>query len=49
MYFCYGEREVEYLKAKDERLGEVIEKIGHVDGNLMDKVNEALEISFGLT
>ena len=25
------------------------EKIGHVDGNLMDKVNEALEISFGLT
>ena len=31
MYFCYGEREVEYLKAKDERLGEVIEKIGHVD------------------
>ena len=31
MYFCYGEREVEYLKAKDERLREVIEKIGHVD------------------
>ena len=31
MYFCYGEREVEYLKAKDNRLGEVIEKIGHVD------------------
>lgn len=31
LYFCYGEREVEYLKAKDERLGEVIEKIGHVD------------------
>ncbi len=31
MYFCYGEREVEYLKAKDERLGEVIEKIGHID------------------
>ena len=31
MYFRYGEREVEYLKAKDERLREVIEKIGHVD------------------
>lgn len=31
LYFCYGEREVEHLKAKDERLGEVIEKIGHVD------------------
>lgn len=24
------------------------EKIGHLDDNLMDKVNEALEISFGL-
>ena len=31
LYFYYAEREVEYLKAKDERLREVIEKIGHVD------------------
>ena len=31
MYFYYAERELEYLKAKDERLREVIEKIGHVD------------------
>lgn len=31
LYFYYAEREVEYLKTKDERLGEVIEKIGHVD------------------
>ena len=31
MYFYYAEREVEYLKTKDERLREVIEKIGHVD------------------
>ena len=31
MYFRYGEREIEYLKAKDERLRKVIEKIGHVD------------------
>ena len=31
MYFRYGEREIEYLKAKDKRLGEVIEKIGRVD------------------
>ena len=31
MYFCYGERETEYLKAKDKRISEVIEKIGHVD------------------
>ena len=31
LYFYYAEREVEYLKAKDERLRKVIEKIGHVD------------------
>ena len=31
MYFRYGERELESLKAKDERLREVIETIGHVD------------------
>ena len=31
MYFRYGERELEPLKAKDERLREVIETIGHVD------------------
>lgn len=31
MYFYYTEHEVEYLKAKDERLREVIEKIGYVD------------------
>ena len=31
MYFQYLEREIEYLKAKDSRMREVIEKIGHVD------------------
>ena len=30
MYFEYGEREVEYLKGKDARLAEVIERVGHV-------------------
>ena len=30
MYFEYGEREVEYLKKKDARLAEVIERVGHV-------------------
>ena len=35
MYFDYAEREVEYLKAKDERLREVIEKIGHVDRDFL--------------
>lgn len=31
MVFEYGEKEIEYLKAKDARLAEVIEKVGHVD------------------
>lgn len=30
MYFTYGEKETRYLKQKDKRLGEVIEKIGHI-------------------
>ena len=31
MYFEYGEKETEYLKSKDARLAEVIEKVGHID------------------
>ena len=31
MYFAYGEGEINYLKSRDARLGEVIDKIGHVD------------------
>ncbi|MDO4289424.1 MAG: DNA repair protein [Eubacterium sp.] len=31
MYFRYGTSEVEYLKAKDRALGEIIDKIGHID------------------
>lgn len=31
MYFIYGDEEIEYLKSKDKILGEVIEKIGHID------------------
>ncbi|GHV56426.1 DNA-3-methyladenine glycosidase [Synergistales bacterium] len=31
MYFEYGEKEIEYLKRKDKRLGEAIDKIGHID------------------
>ena len=42
MFFVYGEKETEYLKAKDPRLGEVIERIGHidreVDGDLFSSV-----------
>ena len=29
-YFTYGETEIEYLKSKDKKLGEVIGKIGHI-------------------
>jgi DNA-3-methyladenine glycosylase II len=31
MYFKYGETEIEYLKSKDKKLGEVIDKIGHIN------------------
>ena len=31
MYFVYGEQEVDYLRSKDKRLGEVIDKIGHIN------------------
>lgn len=31
LYFQYGSAEVEYLKSKDKRLGEVIDQVGHVD------------------
>ena len=30
MYFPYGEKETEYLKSRDKKLGEAIERIGHV-------------------
>ena len=31
MYFDYGAREVDYLKARDRVLGEVIDQVGHVE------------------
>ena len=31
MYFTYGESELSYLRQKDKRLGEVIDRIGHID------------------
>ena len=30
MYFEYGEKEIEYLKSKDKRLAEIIDRVGHV-------------------
>lgn len=31
MFFEYGEEEIKYLKLKDARLAEVIEKVGHIN------------------
>lgn len=31
MFFEYGEKETEYLKSKDKKLAEVIDKIGHIE------------------
>ena len=31
MYFTYGETEISYLRQKDKRLCEVIDRIGHID------------------
>ena len=31
MYFEYGEKETEYLKSKDKKLAEVIDRIGHIN------------------
>ncbi len=31
MFFLYGERETAYLKSRDKRLGEAIDKIGHIN------------------
>ena len=31
MYFAYGEKEISYLRQKDKRLGEVIDRVGHID------------------
>ena len=29
-YFEYGNKEIEYLKARDTRIAECVEKIGHI-------------------
>ena len=31
MFFAYGEKEITYLKQKDKRLAEIIEKIGMIE------------------
>ncbi|MCC8141452.1 MAG: DNA-3-methyladenine glycosylase 2 family protein [Lachnospiraceae bacterium] len=34
MYFHYGEKETDYLRAKDPALGAVIDKVGHIDRSI---------------
>ena len=31
MFFAYGEKEITYLKQKDKRLAEIIDKIGMIE------------------
>lgn len=31
MYFQYGDKEIEYLRSKDKKLAEVIDKVGRID------------------
>ena len=42
LYFVYGDTELEYLRNKDKALGEVIDRIGHInretDSNLFSSV-----------
>ncbi len=46
MYFEYGEKEISYLKKKDKRLGEAIEKIGMlkrpIDGDIFTAIIRAI-------
>lgn len=41
-YFAYGERETSYLKARDPRLAEVIDAVGHIDREVHPDLFEAL-------
>lgn len=34
MFFAYGEKEITYLKQKDKRLAEIIDKIGMIERKL---------------
>lgn len=36
MYFQYGDKEVSYLKSKDKVLGEIIDKVGHIQREVDD-------------
>ena len=42
MYFAYGETELSYLRQKDQRLCEVIDRIGHIDRTVDDGLFSAV-------
>ena len=42
MYFAYGETELSYLRQKDPRLCEVIDRIGHIDRTVDDGLFSAV-------
>lgn len=42
MYFQYGDEATDYLSAKDERLAEVIRRIGHIDRKVDDDLFAAV-------
>lgn len=42
MYFAYGDKETEYLKSKDKRLAEVIDKIGHINRTVDEELFPAV-------
>lgn len=39
MYFEYGEKEISYLKGKDQKLKEVIEQIGPIKRVFIDRAS----------
>ena len=41
-FFVYGEKEISFLKAKDKRLGEVIEKVGLIERKVIPDLFSAL-------
>ena len=42
MFFQYGEREITYLAGRDKRLGQAIEKIGHIDREVDSDIFSAI-------
>ncbi len=42
MYFQYGEREINYLKSKDSLLGEIIDKRGFVEREVIEDIFSAI-------